>query len=82
MKSIVILKTDLEGSIQLISWNLQHHTRSTSDFWKQVFGTGIHTIVNLSTGLGAKGGTRTGKTGTEITQCFGTRITQGVLVPE
>jgi hypothetical protein len=70
----VILKTDLEDSIQLISWNIQQHTHSTSDFWKHVFHTRIHTVANLSTRLGAKGGIGTGKTGTGITQCFGTEI--------
>jgi hypothetical protein len=35
MNSIVILKIDLETSIQLTSWNLQQHTHSTSEFWKQ-----------------------------------------------
>jgi hypothetical protein len=89
MNLIMILKNDIEALIQLISWNFQQHTRSTSDFWKQVFGTGIHTVANLSTRLGAKGGIGMGKTGTRITQCFGTgiaqagtRIAQGAMVLE
>jgi hypothetical protein len=63
------LKTTLDTSSQLISWNLQQHTRSTSDFWKQGIGTRIHIVVILSIGLGAKGGTR-------ITYHFGTLIAQ------